>query len=49
METFAPAYFDYMSSAVVAHVTYSSLFNCGLPNHELLAAPNPPGKNLRLL
>jgi hypothetical protein len=47
METFAPAYFDYMSSAVVAHVSRKG-------SHELLTlkfllATHAPRKNLRLL
>ena len=47
MESFAPAYFDYMSSAVVAHV--GAAYICNVHFDERLPAPYPSGQDLRML
>jgi len=47
METFAPAYFDYMSSSVSANVCYHFPFFCSFLTP--IEAPNPFGKGFRVL
>jgi hypothetical protein len=46
METFAPAYFDYMSSAVSSNVSLSLLESACA---HLLPAPNASGETFRVL
>lgn len=47
METFAPSYFEYMSSAVSANVSQSFPMTCSLLTPEI--APYPSGQSFRVL
>jgi len=48
METFAPAYFDYMSSSVSANVCYFSLSSVAF-RLTPIEAPHSPGKGFWVL
>jgi hypothetical protein len=47
METFAPAYFDYMSSAVSSNVSLS--ISWALTHTHMLSAPDSFGETFRML